>query len=400
MSEDGFEFDRFLLTKDRDFKRPQGIGPEANAKVAKLAAADSATPQVERRPDGDGSVAISGDLLPWLPVTLTLDGPFADEGDNDPNPFTDIETAATFTHESRTPAYTVQGYFAADGNAVNTGATSGIKWRAHLSLDKPGTWRYAVRFSDKQFDGKTGSFVVKTGDPKARRRLQYVGERYLRAAGDGSYFLKASADALETLFAYADFDGTVARKRNVPVKHFKGHVQDWKPGAPSWWDGKGKGLIGALNYLFGKGVNAFSFLPYNAGGDGDNVWPFRARNDKLHYDCSKLDQWAIVLNHASKLGLDAHFKLQETEMDDKVPTSLDGGNFGPERKLYCREMVARFGHLQALNWNLGEEKTQTTAQQRAMASAIADYDPYDHIIVIHSYPNQQDKVNKPLMGKG
>ena len=37
---------------------------------------------------------------------------------------------------------------------------------------------------------------------------------------------------------------------------------------------RGKGLIGALNYLAEKGLNAFSFLTYNAGGDGDQVWPF------------------------------------------------------------------------------------------------------------------------------
>ena len=33
----------------------------------------------------------------------------------------------------------VPGYFAADGNAANTSATSGNKWRAHLSPDKAGT---------------------------------------------------------------------------------------------------------------------------------------------------------------------------------------------------------------------------------------------------------------------
>ena len=35
---------------------------------------------------------------------------------------------------------------------------------------------------------------------------------------------------------------------------------------------------------------------------------------------------------------------------------------GPERKLYCRELIARFGHNLALNWNLGEENTQSTEE--------------------------------------
>ena len=95
----------------------------------------------------------------------------------------------------------------------------------------------------------------------------------------------------------------------------------------------------------------FSFMPYNAGGDGDNVWPFVARDDKLHYDCSKLDQWGVVFDHAQAKGLYLHFKLQEQENDDArvgekgdkkpVPAALDGGDLGPERMLYCRELVAR-----------------------------------------------------------
>ncbi len=81
-----------------------------------------------------------------------------------------------------------------------------------------------------------------------------------------------------------------------------------------------------------------------------------------------------------------HFKLQETENDDHrgghkkadgyVPTSLDGGNLGVQRKLYLREMIARFGHNLALNWNLGEENTQTTTQQQAMIDYIKRIDPY------------------------
>ena len=88
------------------------------------------------------------------------------------------------------------------------------------------------------------------------------------------------------------------------------------PEIPTWKGDKGKGLIGAVNYLASKGVNSISFLPYNAGGDGDNVWPFVARDDKFHYDVSKLDQWQIVFDHAQQKGVYLHFKLQENEIDD------------------------------------------------------------------------------------
>ena len=204
-------------------------------------------------------------------------------------------------------------------------------------------------------------------------------KRYLQFAGSERYFLKVGADAPETLLAYADFDNTIAgRPSFAPLKTWSAHVQDWQPGDPTWKDGRGKGLIGAINYLSGKGCNAFSFLTYNAGGDGDNVWPFIHRDDKLHYDCSKLDQWATVFDHGTTKGMYLHFKMQETENDDHntkkkdfEPTSLDGGNLGPQRKLYCRELIARFGHNLALNWNIGEENTQTTDQVNAMINYIA-----------------------------
>ena len=36
MREDGFEFDKWLMTKDRDFKRPAGPGPSSTSNAAKL----------------------------------------------------------------------------------------------------------------------------------------------------------------------------------------------------------------------------------------------------------------------------------------------------------------------------------------------------------------------------
>jgi hypothetical protein len=384
-----------------------------------------------RQSDGSGAVAISGELKQWHKVTLTLDGPFAHERDNEPNPFTDCAMTVTFTHESGSPKYTVPGYFAADGNAANTSAESGTKWRAHLSPDKPGKWAYAVSFvkgkhvavseakgdAVKPFDGQTGTFTIaptdKTGrDFRAKGRLQYVGKHHLQFAGSKEYFLKAGADAPETLLAYADFDGTEpGRKREArtgeaaptqSLHHYAPHVADWKAGDPTWKGGQGKGLIGALNYLASKGLDSFSFIPYNAGGDGDNVWPFVARDDKFHYDCSKLDQWQIVFDQATKLGLYLHFKTQETENDDLngpgKEHALDGGDLGPQRKLYYRELIARFGYELALNWNLGEENSQSAAQQRAMAQYFHDTDPYRHLIVIHTFPGWQERVYTNLVG--
>lgn len=383
--------------------------------------------QLPRKPHGSGATTVAGELKAWHKVTVNLSGPYAHEKDNQPNPFVDYRMMVTFSHGDGTK-YVVPGFFAADGDAASSSAESGTHWRAHFSPDRTGKWTYQVSFDQgagaaldldaaakplSPFDGQSGTFEISESDKQGRDlrasgRLKYVGKHYLQFAGSGKYFLKVGADAPETLLAFSDFDNTVAgNPKKAPLKSWEPHLKDWNDGDPTWGDGKGKGLIGAINYLSGKGCNAFSFLTYNAGGDGDNVWPFIQREDKLHYDCSKLDQWATVFDHGTARGMYLHFKMQETENDDhtrhrqgagNVPESLDGGNLGPQRKLYCRELIARFGHNLALNWNLGEENTQTNEQQMAMIDYIADLDPYDHNIVVHTFPNQQDQVYRPLLG--
>ena len=405
------------------------VDPGKEAARLELAAAqrDTLERDVARRPAGDGAVAVKGELRQWHKVTLDLAGPFAAETDRLPNPFTDLRFDVTFTHESGSPEYRIPGYFAADGNAGTTSATSGTVWRAHLSPDKPGRWSYRITFVSgpsvatsgggaplAPYDGQSGIFLVaqtnKSGrDFRGKGRLTYTGGHYLRHAGTGQPFIKAGPDSPETLLAYSDFDGTIALKKNASLKTWAPHRGDWREGDPTWQAGKGKGLIGALNYLAAKGLNSFSFLTYNAAGDGDNVWPFISRDEKFHYDCSKLDQWGVVFDHATKLGLHLHFKLQEQENDDhritakrvegSVPESLDGGKTGPERRLYLRELIARFGHNLGMLWNLGEENTQSADEQRAMADFIAATDPYHHHLVIHSFPQDQDRVYEALIGQ-
>jgi hypothetical protein len=415
------------VQQTRDMRELPGGYGQGSGTLAKWIQDKLEKDAASRQPDGDGRIAITGELKQWHKVTLELTGPFAREIDTAPNPFTDLAFDVTFTHESGSPSYRVPGHFAADGKAAETSADAGTIWRAHLSAEKPGKWTYTTSFTKGKhaalggggepiaaYHGKTGTFEIaptdKTGrDFRSTGRLTYVGKHHLQFAGSKEYFLKAGADAPETLLGYADFDNTIAGKPDkVPLKTWQPHVRDWREGDPTWQDRKGKGLIGALNYLAGKGVNAFSFLTYNAGGDGDNVWPFVERHDKLHYDCSKLEQWGIVFDHATKLGLYLHFKLQENESDDNragmkraeknIPESLDGGKLGPERKLYCREIIARFGHALALNWNIGEENTQSTEEVQDMVKFLHDTDPYQHPIVLHTFPPEQEKVYRPLLG--
>ena len=352
---------------------------------------------------------ISGELKKWHKVTLTFNGPETSETAK-PNPFLYYRLNVTFTHQNSGKSYLVPGYFAADGNAANTSAGSGNKWRVHFAPGQVGTWKYSVSFrkgrnvavSDKKaagegagfMDGQTGSFDIggtdKTGrDFRGKGMLQYVGKHHLRFAETGEYFLKCGADAPENFLAYRDFDGdfkTDGRKDNF-IKDWAPHIRDFKQGDPTWQRGKGKGIIGAVNYLASKGMNVFSFLTLNIDGDDRNVFPYTTYNERLRMDVSRLDQWEIIFEHADKLGMYLHFKTLETENE----LLLDKGDLGVERKLYYRELIARFSHHLALNWNLGEEiNDASTAQKAAWANYFWTHDPYQHHIVIHNGADHYD----------
>lgn len=363
---------------------------------------------------GAADATVSGELLQWHKVTLTVDGPDASE-DGDPNPFLDFRMQVTFRHSETGLSYSVPGYFAADGEAANTSATSGNKWRAHLAPDHAGTWTYSVSFrkgpsvavsddpkagtSVDSVDGLTGSIEIdktdKSGrDFRGKGRLNYVGKHHLQFAGNKEFFLKAGVDAPENLLAYKDFDGdfkTDGHKDNL-VKDWGPHVQDWKPGDPMWGNGKGKGLIGAINYLASEGLNSFSFITLNIIGDDRNVFPYTNYDERARIDCSRMDQWEMVFEHGDHLGMYLHFKTQEAENVNL----LDNGNLGPQRKLYYRELIARFGHHLALNWNLGEEvglgNKVSTEKKVAWANYFWTHDPYQHHIVIHNGNNHFDML--------
>jgi len=366
-------------------------------------------------------VVATGPMQQWHTVTLTFDGPRTNEI-AEPNPFLYSRLNVTFSKGAK--RYVVPGYYAADGNAAQTSQKAGNKWRVHFIPDETGQWTYTASFrfgpdvavsNDPDagepiaFDGASGVFTIAPTDkiaPDLRGKglLRYVGKRYLRFAHTGEYFIKAGADSPENFLAYADFDDTfdtakLERKGEAVgekfIHRYESHVQDWREGDPTWKDGKGKGIIGGLNYLASKGMNSVYFLPYNIdGGDGKDVWPWIDPAHRLRFDCSKLDQWDIVFTHMDRLGLMLHVVTQEQENDQ----GLDEGELGIARKLYYRELIARFGHHLALVWNLGEENTNTDAQRQAFCKYIRDMDPYDHPIVCHTFPGQYDQVYEPLLG--
>lgn len=360
---------------------------------------------------GSGGVDVNGELKQWHKVTITFDGPDVSEGDSY-NPFMNYRLNVVFSHAGAGKQYVVPGYFAADGDAGNTSADKGSKWRVHFAPDETGEWTYTVDFRKGSFsaistkrntgesaefmDGATGAFCIersdKTGrDFRAKGRLQYVGGHYLQFAGSGEYFLKSGPDAPENFLAFVDFDGTFKNDghKDDLVKTWAAHLTDFQNGDPTWGAGKGKAIIGALNYLASKGLNSVSFLTMNVNGDDRNVFPYVDYDTWDRMDVSRLDQWETVFSHAQQQGLFLHFKLMEVENQGL----LDNGAVGANTKLYYREMIARFGHHLALNWNVCEESgewghiqvpPQETPERLACAQRIFDQDPYHHHLVIHN----------------
>lgn len=367
----------------------------------------------------------------WHTKTISFEGPKTSEF-ADPNPFTDFRLQVTFTHTDA--RYVVRGFYAADGNAAETGAKAGRVWQVRFAPDRVGTWNYSATLrtregiavddrpdagSEVPIQSATGSFEAiaagaSTDERDFRRRGRLIPvDGYLRFGAHGPYLLKGGANSPENLLAFADFDDTYRQQADArdgeaappsELHAYAAHVADWRPGDPTWRNGKGKGLVGAINYLSSTGMNAVYFLTLNIGGDGKDVWPYADPRDFTRFDCSKLDQWEIVFQHMQRRGVMMHVVTQETENE----RMLDDGDTGFLRKLYYRELIARFSHHPALVWNLGEENGpasfspngQTLQQQKTMASYIHDHDPYGHAVQIHTHSTRasKDELLPPLLG--
>ena len=141
---------------------------------------------------------------------------------------------------------------------------------------------------------------------------------------------------------------------------------------------KGKGIIGALNYLAGKGMNTFYTVTMNIDGDGREIYPWTSYEERARYDVSKLAQWEIVMSHMDKLGLQLMLITQEEENEQIL------GKMTALRKVYYRELIARFAHHHALLWDLSEEMDRwryyKTKDIQEICTYIKAVDPWKHPI--------------------
>ncbi|MFK7997142.1 MAG: DUF5060 domain-containing protein [Granulosicoccus sp.] len=382
-------------------------------------------------PDQCGSatceeVIIGGQRKKWHPLTLDVSGPSANETDVAPNPFLDVRLVVTMTAPSGN-VVDVPGFFAGNGSGGGTGNV----WRTRFAPDESGTWSYSISFRQGDdlaisngvldgdalsADGVSGSFVIAERDSNAPGlladgRLEYIGEHYLKQR-DGSYWIKGGVDSPENFFGYAGFDNTEDQSGGAGtnglqdgIHRFEPHRADWNSGDPNFTSTDtgvdGKGIIGAVNYLSEQSVNSIYFLPMNLGGDGRETYPFVGPSgsdfDNTHYDVSKLYQWNIVLDHMQRKGISAHMVLAETENGNT--NWLDNGQLGLERKLYYRELIARFSYLNGVKWNLSEESGYGRGRHIVFARYIRSLDWADHQIAVHTRKDQPGNTYNDLLGQ-
>ncbi len=298
----------------------------------------------------------------WSRIELAFPGP-ASTARGTPNPFA-VRLDVSFTGPDG-QSFRVPGFYDGDGR----GGEDGKVWKARFSADQTGPWRYQTESSCDDLNGKSGRFVVTEVPADAEGfwkwgRLEYRGTpqngiRYLQFR-DGPYWLKAGCDDPENfLGSYRNFD-TPAKRR------------------------------GAIDYLAEHGINSLYIMTHNIDGDDKDVWPWlgesaeeaKANGGKdARFDIAKLHRWRKLFEHMQSRGVVPYLILED-----------DSAWKGYDHDRYYREIIARFGFLPAVVFNLGEEHNENYSLHDglALAKRFKALNPYPHPLAIHNVNRAND----------
>ncbi len=292
----------------------------------------------------------------WSLLEIGFPGPES-QGRGKPNPFS-IRLDVLFTSPSGRQ-FLVPGFYDGDGH----GHLDGNVWKVRFSADELGWWSYRTRAEHPLLNGHTGRFRVVPVPRDARGfwkwgRLEAVGTaanrlRYLKFR-DGPYWLKTGCDDPE------NFLGNF-RHYNTPSKR-----------------------RAAIDYLAHRGVNSLYLVLHNIDGDHRDVWPWlgttpaeakKHAGSDARFDLRRLEQWRHLLEYMQTRGVVPHLVLED-----------DSAWSGYDHARYYRELIARFGYLPALLFNLGEESNENYSLAQALhwAEVLARVDPYDHPRGVHN----------------
>ena len=391
------------------------------------------------------------------PLTQTTPSPH--------NPWLDYRLDVFFTAPDGVTTYQVPGFYGGNGAF----GTSGSVWKARFApFGQSGGWtyqaflRHGAGVNADAAQPLTGTLVysstvlsLPTSPPSVLEpgflkhgRLRAVGEHYLRF-DDGTYFIKTGVGGPENFLAYKYFTGwsgwatpgvpllnctvnneTVYGGPSIVGGHeYTLHEPDWIPGGidPSWTVGgmqRGQGIIGALNYLSGRGMNSLYLLLMNLGGDGRDVFPFVEKGPQqcppamgvwdavYFYSVPRMREWNIVFEHAMRKGILLNMFLAEEEWSNIAwlggSAATNGNAMHAARRLFLKQMIAMFAHNPAIKWNLCEENNADPTAGRvgfniqelqSIAGWIESWDVYDHPLSVHSNANTLNQYEQMLTGQ-
>lgn len=296
----------------------------------------------------------------WSCIEIPMEGP-PSKGRGNPNPFAIPLNVVVQSPTGK--VVTIPGFYDGDGN----GGLDGNVWKVRFSADALGLWSWKAKSSEPRLDGKRGQFRViaipkdATGFQKWGR-LEVVGTavneiRYFQFR-DGPYWLKAGCDDPENFLGrYRNYD-TLAKRKS------------------------------AIDYLAGHGINSIYVMTHNLGGDDKDVWPWLGKSARearknggrdARFDVAKLEGWRKLFEHCQTQGVVPYLILED-----------DSAWSGYDHARYYREIIARFGYLPALVFNIGEESNENYKLSKGLelARLLKETDPYDHPRGIHN-------VNRP-----
>lgn len=309
-----------------------------------------------------------GTFPKWAKIEIPLAGPES-VGRGNPNPF-GIVVDGIFTSPSG-KSVTIPGFYDGDGR----GGLDGNVWKVRFATGEVGKWSLQSQSENSKFNGQTASFTVSEPPPDAATfyhwgRLEAVGTaqntiRYLKFR-DGPFWLKAGCDDPENFLGqYKNYNTLEKRKA-------------------------------AIDFLADRGINSLYIMSHNLDGDDKDVWPWLGKTAKeakansrgqVRFDVAKLAQWREIFEYMQQRGVVVYLVLED-----------DSAWKGYDHARYYREIIARFGDLPALVFNLGEEHNENYKLREglALAQQLADADPYDHPRGIHNVnsPNN-DYIDSP-----
>jgi hypothetical protein len=343
------------------------------------------------------SIVVSGELQQWHAVTMTLEGPQANEQAAEINPRTDdainvlcgLVPVSALADETVTVAcWQPQDFsFTASADVENPfniqlhasvsgpdGASFTIPgfydgsgtWKVRVAPTSEGKWSLTTTSDVPELNGKTVAFsCVKNPSPKINGVLKVdVDHPHHFVFSDGKrFFMQAyEYDWLWALDAGKPDVSTIEKSLDLLARHGFNYVILNTYAHDTKWR---KGKSGPDDY------------------GPPNLFPWDGTNESPDHSRMNLDYWQHydrVMTALMERGIQAHILIK---VYNKAVTWPEKSS--PEEEMFFRWIVARYAAYPNVIWDFSKEahNEKDVAYKQDCLKFIRDTDPYDHLITVH-----------------